>query len=153
MKDSTGNYYTTNFPEQIIANYSQAEKDALAAYHATTWKDLFPSEKEFPVKEWGALYNMQVPTDGDYQVIYQKTQDIIRKRIPEAILSKTADFDKTYDNFIDELNKVGAEKMEKEYTELVKERVSLFTGKDISINQKAVPNVFLIHSPYSRQVK
>jgi ABC-type sugar transport system, periplasmic component len=131
VKDSTGNYYTTNFPEQIIANYSQAEKDALAAYHATTWKDLFPSEKEFPVKEWGALYNMQVPTDGDYQVIYQKTQDIIRKRIPEAILSKTADFDKIYDNFIDELNKVGAEKMEKEYTELVKERVSLFTGKDI----------------------
>lgn len=25
-----------------------------------TWKDLFPSEDELPVKEWGALYNMQV---------------------------------------------------------------------------------------------
>ncbi|MGF7047282.1 beta-xylosidase [Paenibacillus sp. DS2015] len=29
---------------------------------------------------------MQVPTEGDYQVIFQKTQDIIRKRIPEAIV-------------------------------------------------------------------
>ncbi|AOZ90891.1 ABC transporter substrate-binding protein [Paenibacillus crassostreae] len=131
VKDSTNNYYTTNFPEQIIASYSDAEKETLAAYNATTWKDLFPSEDEFPVKEWGALYNMQAPTDGDYPVIYQKTQDIVRKRIPEAIMSKPADFDGIYDNFIDELNKAGAEKMESEYSELVKARVSLFTGKDV----------------------
>ncbi|MHA6528799.1 ABC transporter substrate-binding protein [Paenibacillus sp. BAC0078] len=131
VKDSTDNYYTTNFPEQIIASYSNAEKEALAAYKAKTWKDLFPAENEFPVKEWGALYNMQVPTDGDYQVIYQKTQDIVHKRIPEAILAKPADFDKLYDAFLKEMNDVGAEKMEKEYTELVKARVSLFTGKDV----------------------
>lgn len=131
VKDSTGNYYTTNFPEQIIASYSDAEKEALAAYNATTWKDLFPGEEEFPVKEWGALYNMQVPTDGDYQVIYQKTQDIVHKRIPEAILADPADFDRLYDAFLEEMNKAGAEKMEKEYTELVKARVSLFTGKDV----------------------
>lgn len=131
VKDSTDNYYTTNFPEQIVASYSDAEKETLAAYKAKTWKDLFPGEDEFPVKEWGALYNMQVPTDGDYQVIYQKTQDIVRKRIPEAILAKTAEFDTIYDEFIEELNKAGAEKMEKQYTGLVKERTSLFTGKSI----------------------
>lgn len=131
VKDATGNYYTTNFPEQIIAKYSDVEKETLAAYKATTWKDLFPSEDELPVKEWGALYNMQVPTDGDYQVIYQKTQDIIQKKIPEAILAKADKFDQVYDDFLAELNKVGAEKMEKEYTALVKARVSLFTGKEI----------------------
>lgn len=38
VKDSTGNYYTANFPEQIVAGYSDAEKQALAAYRATTWK-------------------------------------------------------------------------------------------------------------------
>jgi putative aldouronate transport system substrate-binding protein len=131
VKDSTNNYYTANFPEQIIASYSDAEKETLIAYNATTWKDLFPGEDEFPVKEWGALYNMQAPTDGDYPVIYQKTQDIVRKRIPEAIMSKPADFDGIYDAFIDELNKAGAEKMESEYSELVKARVTLFTGKDV----------------------
>ncbi|AWB45478.1 ABC transporter substrate-binding protein [Paenibacillus sp. CAA11] len=131
VKDPSGSYYTTNFPEQIVANYSDVEKESLKGYKATTWKDLWPTEKDFPVKEWGALYNMPVPTDGQYQVIFQKTQDIIRKRIPEAILSKTADFDKVYDGMIAELNKVGAEKMEKEYTELVKARVALWTGKDI----------------------
>lgn len=131
VKDSTDNYYTTNYPDQIVASYSQAEKDSLKAYGATTWKDLFPKESDFPVKEWGALYNMPVPTDGDYQVTYKKTQDIIRKRIPEAILSKPADFDKVYDAFIAELNKAGAEKMEAEYTDLVKARVSLWTGKSL----------------------
>lgn len=131
VKDSTGNYYTTNFPEQIIASYSDTEKETLAAYHAKTWKDLFPSEEELPVKEWGALYNMQVPTDGDYQVIFQKTQDIIQKRIPEAILSKPDQFDSVYDDFLAELDRAGAEKMEKEYTALVKARVALFTGKEV----------------------
>lgn len=131
VKDSTGNYYTTNFPEQIVASYSEAEKESLAGYNATTWKDLFPQEDEFPVKETGALYNLPVPTDGQYQVIYNKTQDIIRKRIPEAILSKPADFDKVYDAFLAELDKAGAQDMEAQFTELVKQRVSLWTGKDL----------------------
>lgn len=131
VKDATGNYYTTNFPEQIIASYSEVEKETLAAYNATTWKDLFPSEEELPVKEWGALYNMQVPTDGDYQVIYQKTQDIIQKRIPAAILEAPDKFDQVYDEFLAELDKVGAREMEEQYTALVKARVELFTGKVI----------------------
>lgn len=129
VKDATGSYYTTNFPEQIIASYSAAEKETLAAYNAATWKDLFPSEEELPVKEWGALYNMQVPTDGDYQVIYQKTQDIVQKSIPAAILAAPDKFDQMYDAFLAELDKVGAKEMEAEYTKLVKARVALFTGK------------------------
>lgn len=129
VKDATGNYFTTNYPDQIVANYTEAEKETLKAYGAKTWKDLFPQESEFPAKEWGALYNMPVPTDGDYNVIFQKTQDIIRKKIPEAVLAKTTDFDKVYDGFIAELNKVGAEKMEAQYTELVKARVALYTGE------------------------
>src|SRR5690606_25282456 len=117
-------------PEQIVAGYTEAEKETLKAYGATTWKDLFPQESDFKAKEWGALYNMPVPTDGDYQIIFKKTQDIIRKRIPEAVLAKRENFDKIYDDFLAELDKAGAEKMEAEYTELVKARVSLFTGKD-----------------------
>ncbi|WP_270406360.1 ABC transporter substrate-binding protein [Paenibacillus timonensis] len=131
VKDPSGNYYTTNFPEQIVAGYTEAEKETLKAYNATTWKDLFPGEDAFPAKDWGALYNMPVPTDGDYQVIFQKTQDIVRKRIPEAVLAKTTDFDKIYDAFLAELDKAGAKEMEAEYTELVKKRVELFTGKEL----------------------
>lgn len=127
--DPSGNYYTTNFPEQIVAGYSDAEKESLKAYNATTWKDLFPTEKDFPVKAYGAAFNITVEEGSSYAVKFQKTQDIIRKRIPEAVLTTPEKFDAVYDAMIVELNKAGAEDMEKEYTELVKERVALWSGK------------------------
>lgn len=127
--DPSGNYYTTNFPDQIVAGYTQPEKDALAAYEATTWKDLFPSEEDFPVKAWGAAWNIPVPEGTDYTVTSQKTQDIVRKRIPEAILASPDKFDSIYDNMLVELDKAGAVEMEQQYTQYVKERVELWSGK------------------------
>ncbi|MDQ0720508.1 putative aldouronate transport system substrate-binding protein [Paenibacillus sp. W4I10] len=133
VKDSTDNYYTTNYPEQIQQSYSDEEKEALKGYGITTWKDLFPSEEEFPVKEWGAAYNMPIPSDsGDYNVVYQKTQDIIQKRIAEAITSSPSAFEGIYDNMITELDNAGAVAMEQQYTEWIKDRVRLWTGKEIN---------------------
>ena len=132
VKDSTDNYYTTNFPEQIQMGYSEAEKEVLAGYGISTWKELFPSEDEFAVKEWGAAYNMPIPTDsGNYNVIYQKTQDIIQKRIPEAIIAAPDQFDAIYDNMLAELDKEGAVEMEQQYTGWIKDRVRLWTGQEI----------------------
>ncbi|MCM3130438.1 MULTISPECIES: ABC transporter substrate-binding protein [unclassified Paenibacillus] len=131
VKDPSGNYYTTNFPEEIVKNYNEAEKETLAGYGVETWKDLFPSEDEFPVKEWGAAYNMPVPSGSDYNVTFQKTQDIIQKRIPEAIVSTPDKFDEIYDSMLQEIDKAGAVEMEQQYTEWVKARVELWTGKDL----------------------
>ncbi|GAK42669.1 sugar ABC transporter sugar-binding protein [Paenibacillus sp. TCA20] len=131
VKDPSGNYYTTNFPEEIVKNYNEAEKETLAGYGVDTWKDLFPSEEDFPVKEWGAAYNMPVPSGTDYEVTFQKTQDIIQKRIPEAIVSTPDKFDQIYDTMLQELDKAGAVEMEQQYTEWVKARVELWTGKDL----------------------
>ncbi|WP_373561762.1 ABC transporter substrate-binding protein [Paenibacillus sp. LK1] len=131
VKDSTDNYYTTNFPEQIQAGYTAAEKETLKAYGITTWKEFYPSEDELQLKDWGAAYNMPVPSGTDYEVTFRKTQDIVRKRIPEAVLTTTANFDKVYDDFLAELDKAGAVEMEKQYTVWVKDRVSLWTGKDV----------------------
>ncbi|MFD1137421.1 ABC transporter substrate-binding protein [Paenibacillus urinalis] len=131
VKDPSGNYYTTNFPEEIVKNYNEAEKETLAGYGVDTWKDLFPSEEDFPVKEWGAAYNMPVPSGTDYEVTFQKTQDIIQKRIPEAIVSTPDKFDQIYDTMLQELDKAGAVEMEQQYTEWVKARVELWTGQDL----------------------
>ncbi|MCI3919947.1 ABC transporter substrate-binding protein [Paenibacillus sp. TRM 82003] len=124
--DSTGNYYTTKFPEQIVANYNDVEKETLAAYNAQTWKDLFPSEEEFPIRPWGAAWNISVPADSDVNILAEKMKSITWKRIPEAILAKPADFDRVWDEYMAELEKVGVEKMEDGYEALVKERVSLW---------------------------
>ncbi|ODP30447.1 hypothetical protein PTI45_00168 [Paenibacillus nuruki] len=127
VKDSTGNYYTTNFPEQIIAGYTAAEKETLKAYGATTWKDIFPQKDEFPVKPWGAAYNLPAPDDQEYTVNFQKGQDIVRKRIPEAILASPEEFDTVYDEMVAELSTEPMKKMEASYTQLIKDTVELWS--------------------------
>jgi len=128
VKDSTGNYFTTNFPETIKENYTPSAKETLKAYGVEMWKDLWPKKEEFPVKPWGVAYNIPVPSDSNINITYKKVEEITRKRIPEIILADPAKFDQLYDQFIKELNDAGAEKMEKEYTELVRQRVELWNS-------------------------
>lgn len=128
VKDSTGNYFTTNYPEQITENYTPSAKATLAAYNATMWKDLWPKAEEFKEKAWGAAYNIPVPSDSNINITYKKVEEITRKRIPEIILTDPSQFDTLYDKFIQELNDAGAEKMEQEYTELVRKRVELWNN-------------------------
>jgi putative aldouronate transport system substrate-binding protein len=92
------------------------------------WRDLYPQKDEFPVKPWGVAFNIQVPSDSDLALIEQKVLDIVKKRIPEAILAKPADFDKIYDSFLKEIDKAGAKEAEAMRTELIKERVELWNN-------------------------
>ncbi|MDN4523994.1 ABC transporter substrate-binding protein [Fictibacillus fluitans] len=129
MKDSTGNYYTTNFPENVVKNYSKETKEVLSHYNAKTWKDLFPSEKEFPVLPWGAAWSINASSNTEYGAIFQKAEDTAKSYVTKAILAKPADFDKEWDNYLKALDAIGVKKMEAEYTKLVKARVELWSSK------------------------
>ncbi|HEX7056662.1 MAG TPA: ABC transporter substrate-binding protein [Bacilli bacterium] len=126
VKDSTGNYYTTNFPDQIVASYNDVEKEVLKNYNATTWKDLFPKEDEFPVKPWGAAWNIPVPGDSELAVLQNQMKDITWSYIPKAVLAKPGDFDKIWDEYLQKLKDAGVDKMDELYTQIVKERVALW---------------------------
>ncbi|MBW5445163.1 extracellular solute-binding protein [Cohnella sp. CFH 77786] len=130
MKDPSGNFYTPIFPEQIVNEYTPIEKEVLAAYGKTTWRDMFPKSSEFPVKEWGAAWSLPIPVDSDANVIAEKLRkNVIWKRIPEIILAKPSEFDSKWDAFMQELDKNGAEKMEKDFTKYLKERLELWNGQ------------------------
>lgn len=129
VEDSTGQTYTIASPEQIIESYTEVEKEVLNNYGVDMWKDLYPQKEDFPVKPWGAAFNIPVPSGSDLELAMQRAQDIMKRRIPEAILAKPADFDKVWDNFMEDLEKAGIEEAEKEYTELVKARVKLWEGE------------------------
>ncbi|KHF36258.1 hypothetical protein CM49_01571 [Paenibacillus sp. P1XP2] len=126
VKDPSGNYYTTNFPEQIQNSYNEVEKKTLAAYNVKSWRELFPKEEEFKVRPWGAAWNIAIPGDSEIVVLDNKLKDITWKRIPEAILAKPADFDKVWDAYMKDLEKAGVEKAETLREELVKQRVKLW---------------------------
>ncbi|WP_256762013.1 ABC transporter substrate-binding protein [Cohnella sp. WQ 127256] len=124
--DPSGNYYTTNFPEQIMVGYSDVEKEVLAAYNGKTWKDLFPNETEFKVKPWGALWNIPVPSDSELVVLEEKIKNITWKRVPEAILAKPDQFDAIWDKFLKEIEAANVKKAEGLRQELLNQRLVLW---------------------------
>lgn len=127
IKDSTGNYFTRNYPELLTANYSEAEKETLKAYNAEHWKDLFPKEEEFKPRAYGAAYTMSLPNDDPAVILGAKMKDITWKRIPEAVMSKPEDFDNIWDAYMAELEKAGVKEMEEAYTKHIKDRIELWS--------------------------
>ncbi|MCR6097672.1 extracellular solute-binding protein [Salipaludibacillus agaradhaerens] len=127
--DSTGQPFTINTQETLIEDYTEKEKEVLEAYGANIWADLYPAADEFPVKPWGAGWEINWRSDSPIAIPFQRAQDIMMTRIPEAILADPEDFDHVYDRFMDELDDIGVENMEAEFTELVRQRVELW-GED-----------------------
>jgi putative aldouronate transport system substrate-binding protein len=126
VKDATGNFYTTRFPEQIIATYTPAEKTALAAYKAKLWNDLLPKASSFKPKPWAAAWTLPIPADSKLNGFWNDQQEISRKYIPQAILAKPADFDKIYDTLLAEFKSKIEPKYYKLQTELLQDRLKLW---------------------------
>lgn len=124
--DPTDNYYTTRFPEQLISDYSDVEKEVLAAYDAVIWKDLFPQEDEFELKPWGALWNIPIPSESDLVVLEERLKNITWKRVPEAILASPDEFDAIWDKYMQEIESAGVKEAEEMRQQLLNERLSLW---------------------------
>ncbi|MDG5473217.1 ABC transporter substrate-binding protein [Jeotgalibacillus sp. ET6] len=126
VTDSTGQTYSIASPDQIINAYTDTEKEVLSNYNVEMWKDLYPQTEEFPVKPWGAAYNMQVEAGSDLELIMQKSLDVVKKRIPEAILADPSEFDDVWESFMADLESAGVEQAEADYTEMIKDRLELW---------------------------
>jgi putative aldouronate transport system substrate-binding protein len=127
VEDSTGQTYTVNTRELAIAGLTDVEKEVLKNYDAELWKDLYPPTEDFPVKPWGAGYNLAIPSGSNLEVTNKRMIDITFKRIPEAILADPEEFDEVWEQFMDDLDKAGVEEAEDEFTKIVKDIVELWS--------------------------
>ncbi len=127
--DPTGNTYTTITENTLTEKYSDIEKEVLKHYGAKTWKDLYPKASEFMEKPWGAAWQINVPQYSELNLINQKLRDIIRSKIPVIVTSPAYNFESEYSSFLKQLEDADVHKAEKEFTKLVKERVSLWKDK------------------------
>ncbi|CAK4845607.1 unnamed protein product [Aphanomyces euteiches] len=128
VKDPSGNYYTTYFPEQITKGYTASDKETLKAYQVTTYMDLWPKKEEFPIRPYGAAWGIPMETGSDLQVTFINAENIMKQRIPEAILAKPEQFDAVWNAFMVDLDKAGVKKMNDLETKLIKERIKLWSG-------------------------
>ncbi|WP_159884534.1 ABC transporter substrate-binding protein [Paenibacillus puerhi] len=126
VKDSTGQTYSIKSEQQIMDSYTAPEKEVLSKYNAKMWRDLFPTASEFPVKPWGAAWQINIPQDTDGAVIVKKLQEIVRKRVPEMIMKSPDQFDAIWDAFQQDMEKAGVHKLEAQFEGLLQERMKLW---------------------------
>lgn len=127
--DSTGQLYNPdNTVDQIIANQTDAEKEVLAGYGVKIWKELYPNEKDLVQSKWGAAWQIPIPGGSEIEITLNKCNDIMKQGIPKAVLRKPADFDAVWADLMEQLKKAGVEKMNADFTQLLKNRVELWNN-------------------------
>jgi len=127
-KDSTGQYYTVNTPEQLQKNYLDIEKEVLAGYGVKMWKDLYPQADVLPKSAWGQAWQIPFAADSELAIIVNKCLDIMKTSIPEAVLAKPNEFDSVWEKTMKELEDAGVQKANEEFTKLVKARIELWNN-------------------------
>lgn len=125
--DSSGQTFKIDSKEQIVGKYTDIEKEVLKNYDATMWMDLYPQVDEFPVKPWGAAWQINIPQDSDGAITMQKLNEVVRKRIPEMIMAKPDAFDGLWDSFQSELDAIGVPELEEQFKGLLNERIEMFS--------------------------
>ncbi|ADL49827.1 ABC transporter substrate-binding protein [Clostridium cellulovorans] len=127
VQDESGQYYTTNSKEDIIADYNEAYKKTLAAYGKKMVLDMFPDEKDFPVSDFGAAYNIKIPNDSPITIAQKKADDLSQSKIPQLIMSNN--FDADWTAYQKDLNTPELQTANEEMTKLIKATVDLWSGK------------------------
>ncbi|MCJ7842077.1 ABC transporter substrate-binding protein [Lederbergia sp. NSJ-179] len=127
--DSTGNPISPDTQEDIIAAYTDAEKEALGKYGMESWIDWFPSTEELGISNHGAAANYTIPNNSDLQIIQQKADDYTEQKITQAILGKPADFDAAWDEMQEKLIEMDIEKANKEMTKITQDTMKLWGTK------------------------
>lgn len=127
VEDPTGNLYNPTTEETITQNYNDVEKEVLAAYDATMWRDLYPSAEELDrVDPWGYAWLISIPDDGEITIIITKLLDVTKQYIAKCVLAGPDEFDAIWDEFQAELVKAGVDQANETFTKLVQERVALW---------------------------
>lgn len=124
--DSNGQSITPDTQEDIIAEYTDAEKEVVDKYKLKSWIDWFPSSESLGLSKHGPAYEYTIPSGSDLEIIQQKADDLTEQKITQAILGKPEDFDRLWDEIQEDLEKLGIEKANEEMTKLTQEVMELW---------------------------
>ncbi len=127
--DSNGQSITPDTQEDIIAEYTDAEKEVIDEYGMESWVDWFPPTEELEVSNHGRAANFTIPSGSDLEIIQQKMDDISEQRITQAILGAPEDFEAAWDSLQQELIDAGVEQANEEMTKITQDVMELWGTK------------------------
>jgi putative aldouronate transport system substrate-binding protein len=124
--DSTGNFITRDSPETIKQNYLPVEVETLTAYGVEMWTDLFPSAESLGVTRHGQAWQYTLPPDLNAKT--SEADDYIKTALSNIVLGRPQDFDIAWDRIVRDLRAMGIEDANRALTELVKDKVRLWSN-------------------------
>ncbi|MBI9014795.1 MAG: extracellular solute-binding protein [Clostridiales bacterium] len=124
--DESNNYYNPDSQEILMANYTEIEKEVMAAYDVNTWAELYPTADELPVSLWGEAWDIPIPTGSSIRFQLQECDEIMREGLIRTVLSKPDEFDENWEDIMEQLDRANVHLMGNEFTKLVKARIELW---------------------------
>ncbi|AIQ47397.1 ABC transporter substrate-binding protein [Paenibacillus sp. FSL R7-0273] len=117
-----GNAYGPgNQPEVASYGYTEGDKELLAKYGVQTFSELFSAPDARP---WSPAWSIALEQGSPEQMFITKADDLQRKYLPTMILDNTANFDKNWDEYMGQFNKLDKKTYEDFITKKVQERVA-----------------------------
>lgn len=123
VEDSTGSTYTTDSRDSVIAEYNEEQKAACEVWGVEALLDIFPQPDEFETPDYSPVWAMSKPVEFDE--IGNKLDEIAQASLISCVMAKEADFDKTYDEMLSELEGSGMSEAAEMLTEIVKGKAAL----------------------------
>ena len=123
VEDSKGSTYTTDSRDSVIAEYNEEQKAACEAWGVEALLDIFPQPDEFETPDYSPVWAMSKPVEFDE--IGNKLDEIAQASLISCVMAKEADFDKTYDEMLSELEGSGMSEAAEMLTEIVKGKAAL----------------------------
>lgn len=127
--DANGETYTTVTVESKIANYNPAEKEAVAAWGVTMLKDIFPQTDEFPMSDYGAVWQTAVPTDSMLSDFIKQADEISWEYLVKSVVCKPSEFDSVWNEFQTKLKGAGLVEANGEMTSLIQAKAAFWAGQ------------------------
>ena len=125
IKDSTGSTFSRNTPQLIIENYTDTVKEALAAYGATMWADLFPATSDFPLSPFGAAWQIEIPTDSEINDLMTWVQSTwLPVELAKVVTTSPENFEAQWAEAQQKLVDGGVYRLNEMFTELVKAKAA-----------------------------
>jgi len=107
-------------------------KGVLDAYGILGLNEMFPKGYPYvldmPVLLRGPVYNLAIGGTERTAVIFENYKELIQSRSAKAVMAPANKFDAEWDAFMVELDKIGMPELEKEVTDLLRERYNLWYG-------------------------
>lgn len=117
-----GNAYGPgNQPEVATFGYTDGDKQLLAAYGVKTFSELFSNPDERP---WFPAWSIALEQGSPEQMFITKADDLQRNHLPSMILDTPANFNKNWDDYMNQFNKLDRKTYEDFITKKVQDRVA-----------------------------